>query len=118
MTKILVVDDDTTVRKICGGLLKRKGYKVLLSSGGEESLKILKESSIDIIILDLVMPGVTGLEVLKRIRELSKKVFVIILTGIEITKDIEKLADESTCILSKENGMRPLLTKIDEMTRK
>ncbi|MCK4935454.1 MAG: response regulator [Elusimicrobiales bacterium] len=118
MSKILVIDDDVTVRKICAGVLKRKGYRVLTASGGEDGLKILKETVIKIVVLDLTMPRVTGLEVLKEIRELSKKVFVIILTGTEITEDIKKLMDDSTYIMSKGDGMASLLAKIDEIIEK
>jgi DNA-binding response OmpR family regulator len=118
MSKILIIDDDVTVRNICSGVLKRKGYRVSVASGGEEGLKILKEKSLDIIVLDLTMPRVTGFEVLKKIRELSKKVFVIILTGIDISDDIKKLSDDLTYVMSKGDGIAPLLAKINEITKK
>ena len=45
MPKILVVDDDATIRKICGGVLKRRGHRVLVAKNGEEALEIFKKTS-------------------------------------------------------------------------
>ncbi|MEA3307858.1 MAG: response regulator [Elusimicrobiota bacterium] len=118
MSKILVVDDDLTVRKICSGVLKQKGYKVLVASGGEEALSILKKTQVDAIILDLIMPGISGFEVFEKIRDLSKKIFVIILTGVEITEEIEKLGNGTACVMAKGDGIGPVVDKIDERLKK
>ena len=66
---ILVVDDNVDLVRIAQALLKFQGYEVLTASGGAEALTQLAQSRPDLMILDIMMPGMNGLEVLKQIRE-------------------------------------------------
>ena len=117
MIKILIIDDDAAVRRMTEKLLKRIGYGVLTSCDGESGLAIFKETVVDIVILDFNMPGITGLKVFEKIRELSKEVFVIILTGNDISEKIIN-NDNLTCIVSKGDGVEVLLDKIRELIKK
>ena len=78
---ILVVDDEQDIRDASERILVRTGFQVLKATNGMEALKILDTDSIDIVLLDLKMPGMDGLEILKRIRNVSETIQVIVITG-------------------------------------
>lgn len=79
--KILVVDDERDIREGVERILLRMGYAVLKASQGEEALAILEKETIDLAILDLKMPGMDGMELHQRIRDIDEKIIVIIITG-------------------------------------
>jgi len=65
---VLVVDDEQDIRDASERILSRVGYQVQKASRGDEALDILNKEGVDIMLLDLKMPGMDGLEVLKQIR--------------------------------------------------
>lgn len=79
--RILVVDDEKNIRMTLKQCLKGEKYDVELAVNGEEGLKKLKEESFDLVLLDIKMPGLTGMEVLKRLREIGNNVKVIMMTA-------------------------------------
>lgn len=79
--KILVIDDDTAIRQACVEFLNAQGYKVFSAESGEEGLDVLKQQQCDIVITDLKMPGIGGLDVLKHVRENHPHTEVIIITA-------------------------------------
>lgn len=87
--KILIIEDDPEERLILSRELKKAGYIVYEAPTGEEGLKIFKEDKPDLVILDVILPGIDGWEVLKRIKKgpLSRKVPVMMLTGKSEDKD-------------------------------
>lgn len=66
--RILVVDDDAGIRALCGRVLSREGYHVLLASCGEEGLRRLLAEGADLVIIDVMMPGQSGIELCETIR--------------------------------------------------
>jgi DNA-binding NtrC family response regulator len=79
--KILIVDDEQSVRDSLSLLLK-ESYDVVVAAGGEEALAQLDSGSApDVVLLDILMPGRDGLEVLRRVKEIDAKIPVVILTG-------------------------------------
>lgn len=80
-TRVLVVDDEETVRKGCERVLAGKGYEVLTVENGQSALDILSQKTVDIILLDLKMPGIGGEEVLETTRDEYPDIPVIIITG-------------------------------------
>jgi DNA-binding response OmpR family regulator len=66
--RILVVDDEPHIRRVLDAMLGMEGFDVVLSSDGSEGLRALASGGIDLVILDLIMPGANGLEVLAKIR--------------------------------------------------
>ena len=67
--KLLLVDDDPDILKVNRILLEREGYDVLTATGGEEAIDLVKQGEVDLMILDIMMPGVDGFEVCQRLKE-------------------------------------------------
>jgi DNA-binding NtrC family response regulator len=78
---IHVIDDEPVIHDVLGQLLTSEGYEVELSSSGEEALDKFSASSCDVILLDLLMPGMDGIEVLRRIRKIDPVAAVIVITA-------------------------------------
>ncbi len=81
MAKILVVDDDQGMREFLEILLAREGYEVASASGGKEALSLCKKHKFDLTITDLKMPKIDGIDVLKKIKEISPETLVILITA-------------------------------------
>ena len=79
--KILVVDDEDIVRTSCSRTLSPEGYEVRLAKNGVEGLKMASEERFDLVLTDLKMPDMDGIEVLRIIREKWPETAVIIVTG-------------------------------------
>ena len=70
--KILLVDDERAILKVIGIKLRISGYDVVAASGGQEALDLVKAESPDIMLLDVIMPGIDGFETLKTLRAFSE----------------------------------------------
>jgi len=81
MAKVLVIDDEQGIRALLDTLLRRKGYDVIVAESGEKGLECLRRERPDVLVLDLKMPGMDGLTVLRQVRSLDPIMPVIILTG-------------------------------------
>jgi signal transduction histidine kinase len=79
--RILVVDDERDIREGSERILKRIGFIVHTADRGDEALKVVKEVNPAIVLLDLKMPGMDGLEVLERIHQMDERILVIVITG-------------------------------------
>ena len=79
--KILVIDDDKDLREVMAELLEKAGYLAISAANGADGVRINERENPDIIVLDLCMPGMDGIETLRRIREQDREVGVIILTA-------------------------------------
>ena len=80
--RILVVDDEEIVIRSCVRILANQGYEVDSAGGGAEALRQLEQSHYDIMILDVMMPKMDGLEVLQRVKEMHPDIDVIMVTGL------------------------------------
>ena len=78
---VLIVDDDLGIRQLMEDAIMEQGLKVVAVESGEEALKELERQHFDIIFLDLVLPGLSGVEVLRAIKERNKSTLVAIVTG-------------------------------------
>ena len=79
--KILIVDDDTNLLSVLKNIFADEGYEVEVCSNGLEAIQRYQEQPFDLVITDIMMPGASGLDVLKSLRELSPTVLVILITG-------------------------------------
>ncbi|UCD31031.1 MAG: sigma-54-dependent Fis family transcriptional regulator [Desulfobacterales bacterium] len=80
-TKILIIDDEIIMRESLAGWLERDGHEVALAASGEEAMEILKDSRFDILLVDIKMEGMSGLDVLKRVKEDDPDVVVVMITA-------------------------------------
>ncbi|APG25250.1 MAG: sigma-54 dependent transcriptional regulator [Syntrophotalea acetylenica] len=81
MKTILVVDDEQSIRESLDGILQDEGFRTLFSETGEGALTLLTEETPDLILLDIWLPGIDGLETLRRIRENNPEQLVIMMSG-------------------------------------
>ncbi len=79
--KILIVDDDPSIVDLLNQFLKRKGFKCKTAADGQEAIDLLEKSPFTIIVTDLIMPRVDGLELLKKVKESWPDTDVIVMTG-------------------------------------
>lgn len=83
--KILVVDDEPNTRKLLFDTLSLKGYSITTAANGEEAIGITKQERFDLILLDILMPGLNGIETLKIIRSFDTRTKIIMLTVMDQT---------------------------------
>ncbi len=81
MKSILIVDDETSIRQSLEGILEDEGFQTAFSATGEEALHKIQEEDPDLVLLDIWMPGIDGLETLKRIKLLRPNQLVIMMSG-------------------------------------
>jgi two-component system, OmpR family, phosphate regulon sensor histidine kinase PhoR len=79
--RVLVVDDEEDIRDGCEHVLQRAGYEVSKAKSGEEALELYMPDAFDIVLLDLKMPGIDGMDVLMRMKEVDEAALIIIITG-------------------------------------
>lgn len=90
--KILLVEDDRFLRELMNKKLLSMGYDVVVAADGESGLTMIKESRPDVVLLDLILPGINGFEVLERAKKdpETANIPVVILSNLGQSEDIEK----------------------------
>ena len=107
--RILVADDEQSMREFLDIMLKREGYKVTLASHGEEVSKLIDKDIFDLVLLDIRMPKIDGIAVLKKIKATSPETIVIMITA---------YASADTAIKAMKEGAYDYITKpfkVDEI---
>jgi DNA-binding NtrC family response regulator len=99
---ILVVDDERSTREALQEILQKEGYEVLAAPGGKECLGLLDGKDVDVVVADLIMPGVNGLELLRQAQTLDPTIKVILVTGYGTIE---------TCVDAMRQGAYHYLTK-------
>ena len=91
--RILLVEDDRFLRRACEVSLRQRGFVVATAADGEEALRQVRAEVPDLILLDLLMPKVTGIEVLKALRadEATREIRVLILSNSSREQDLEEI---------------------------
>lgn len=116
--RVLVVDDDATVGDVVCRYLERDGYAVRLAGDGEQALTLFAEQQPDLVVLDLMLPGIDGLEVCRRLRETSS-VPVIMLTALGEEEDrIAGLRLGADDYVSKPFSPRELVLRVSSVLRR
>jgi len=95
--KILVVDDEEPVRDLFNDLLTKEKCAVRTASTGEEALEIVAKESFDVVLLDIKLPGMSGLEALKKIKDIRPELVVIMITGFGYDEDLIAKSKEYGC---------------------
>ncbi len=101
MKKILVVDDEANIRELYRVELAEEGYEVELAENGLEALRKLDSFGPDLVTLDVKMPGIDGIEVLRRIRQVNASLPVLLLTAFgEFRQDFNTWASDAYIVKS------------------
>ena len=90
MVKILVVDDDKNIRKLMTVVLESEGFTVISASDGEKALDIMDKETIDMVIVDIMMPNIDGYEFTKSVRETNAKLPIIMVSAKQLAEDRKK----------------------------
>ncbi len=112
--KMMLVDDEERFLSTTKKLLSRKGYDVFTASSGSEALDMLRTHNIHVVILDVKMPGMDGIETLKAIKRTYPLVEVIMLTGhATVESAVEGLKSGATDYLMKPTDVQDLIDKAE-----
>lgn len=103
---ILIVDDDEVMRETLSDVLKKRGYEIFSVGSGNGALSLMKKSIIDLILLDMRLPDIDGLEVLKKIKEFDTEILVIMMTA---------YSDVQTAVSSMKSGAYDYINKPFEL---
>ena len=119
VARVLVVDDDVTVREVVVTYLRAAGHEVDETADGETALSALRDHPADLVVLDLMLPGIDGLEVCERVRARGDDVPVIMLTALGSETDrvvgLERGADD---YVTKPFSPRELVLRVDSVLRR
>ena len=113
MAKLLIVDDEVDVREFATNFFRKRKIEVITVSNGEEALGIVEKQKVNLVLLDITMCGIDGIETLKRIKELDKNAKVIMVTG-------KKAEDKDSCNKCHELGAIDYIHKpleLDELEK-
>jgi DNA-binding NtrC family response regulator len=103
---ILIVDDDGVMQETLSGVLRKRGYEIFSVGSGNEALSMIKKNVIDLILLDMRLPDIDGLEVLKKIKEFDTEILVIMMTA---------FSDVQTAVLAMKSGAYDYINKPFEL---
>jgi DNA-binding NtrC family response regulator len=113
--RVLLVDDEEKFLEVVSQRLKTRGLKVDTATSGEDALRNVKREDFDAIVLDLSMPGMSGLETLEKIRKDKPDVQVIILTGHgTLQAGVQAMKEGALDFIEKPVDINKLLSRIDE----
>jgi DNA-binding response OmpR family regulator len=116
--RILVVDDESYIRDLIRDTLTAKGYQVGVAANGVEALDMLPRDRFDIMVTDVVMPGMEGLELVKQVKRLHPQVRIVVLTGYPRSSDIGDFllqgADDFLPKPFRANALLAVLRKVEQ----
>ena len=113
--KVVLVDDEEEFVTTLAERLDLRGIEVQIATNGERALQIIENDSPDIVVLDVMMPGLGGLEVLQRIKAINSQIPVILLTGHGSTEqEIETMLESAYDYLMKPLNIDELIKKMQE----
>jgi len=125
MTKILLVDDSKFLRLATERALARAGYDVCTAADGEHALQVAREKRPDLILLDMLLPKMTGPDVLKALKKdpVTASIAVVVLTGLSHKNAVRLQQDGAVAFLEKsdlalDKGSEVLLTALAEIVRR
>lgn len=117
--RILVVEDETELRELLGRALKRQGHAVDLAADGTEGLHLASEYPIDLAIVDLGLPGKSGMDIVRHVRERELKYPVLILTARSDWQDkVEALESGADDYVTKPFRIEELMARVNALLRR
>lgn len=113
--RVLVVDDEVIMRDFLVEALKRKGCEACAAESGEKAIRLLKEQTFDLVITDMKMPGLSGIDLLKEVKTLSPQTFVMIVTAFgTIENAVEAMKEGAFHYLIKPFSLDSLMALIEK----
>ena len=111
-TRALLIDDDEGVRSVIHDIVTSFGYVTDAAPNGPEGLALFEKNLYDVVLTDLLMPGMTGWEVLQALRRMDPKIPVVIVTGANIWADDYRILQPAVALVRKPVDMRILETAL------
>ncbi len=114
--RILIVDDEQEMRDLLAKVLEKNGYQVSTAGDGESALALLEREPVDVVILDVVMPGLSGMEALKAVKELNPLTVVLIMTAFgSIDQAVQAVKEGAYDYISKPFKIDEMLLTIEKV---
>jgi len=121
MKKILFIEDEAALQEAFGEVLKQKKYKVTSALNGGIGLRLAKSEKPDLILLDLVLPEMSGLEVLEKLKkdQETKDIPVIVLTNLERVAEVDKAIElgANTYLVKMQYKLDEIIGKIEKIIK-
>lgn len=117
---VLVVDDDEKNRKLLGAVLRPHGYRMLNAGNGEDALAMIRKFEVDVVLLDLMMPGMDGFEVCRRLKgdETTRMIPIIVITALgDVDSKVAAIEAGSDDFLCKPPNQVELVARIGSLVR-
>jgi DNA-binding NtrC family response regulator len=118
-TNILVVDDLKSMRLTLGGILEDEGYNVLLAEDGYQAIEAAKQTSFDLIFMDIKMPGINGVQTFREIKKINPRAAVIMMTAYSLEDLIREAVEEGAyAVVYKPFDIEKIVNIIESALRK
>ena len=115
VARLLVVDDEAPVRRMLLDVFRSFGHDVVVAASGDEALRLFAEGDYDVVVTDLLMPGMSGWEVIARLRRAAPRVPVILLTGSAPDVDAEQVRRERVTLVHKPASLAQLRAALQDV---
>ena len=102
--KLLVVDDDLNIQRLYKEELEEEGYEVIIATTGKEALEIFAKEKFDIVTLDILMPDIDGISLLRKMKEQRPNIPIIMSTAYDYRDDFAVWASEAYIVKSSDLG--------------
>jgi DNA-binding response OmpR family regulator len=102
--KLLIVDDDTNIQRLYKEELEEEGYDVVIATTGKEALELFQNETFDIVTLDILMPDIDGITLLRKMKEQSPDIPIIMSTAYDYRDDFAVWASEAYIVKSSDLG--------------
>ena len=118
-TNILVVDDLKSIRLTLGAILEDEGHNVVLAEDGYQAIEVVKQTSFDLVFMDIKMPGINGVQTFREIKKISPKAAVIMMTAYSVEDLIKEALEEGAyAVVYKPFEIENIVSIIESALRK
>lgn len=114
---VLVVEDEPGIRFVTSEFLKMSNFQVVTAENGQEAMKIIVDNKIDVVVTDIMMPKVNGLELLKFVRRLKGESFPVVVVSGSDLESLHVIESEHTRTLRKPYGLDRLAKEIQSISQ-